>query len=470
MAYNNANAQRRERRGLGSSLADVGRQHGLSPAGAQFVAMATDPFSDERQPIIGFPDQTGGKSVLYDIRKELALSIPNYMTVANPDQIWDCHVSIMPCMFNMPNPTFNGTLAEMANHEAGHVELSGANCGNPAGGAFWAAEGHVIVVNMVETGIETFQEHGVYDGIPIPELMQNTDRARLISVGYELINETEDQYKSGAHTDYRCDANPNESHAWWMNDPLYAGGAGLPPNTYGPRFPIKQCFLPPNDLASAKQIGGVTRASQEGSLVVGCFDDVSTVAEPATNSAVVLHRTAPANGGQAALGFGDVVFGTNPWERELTTGPPLGVNPPVHVREIPFLMSGTYATNLSPQTKLRLVLHAVVEVFPGPGDDRMALAKLAPPYDPVALEYLSSLQTFTLPGYPVSWNSFGKYTKKLKWLFRQAQKVAGFVAPGVMALPDTRAKAIGLGLLASSQLGKRPASTAAGKRRVVARR
>lgn len=465
MAYNNANAQRRERRGLSSSLADVGRQHGLSPAGAQFVAMATDPFSDERQPIIGFPDQTGGKSVLYDIRKELPLNQPTYMA----GDIWDCHVSIMPCMFNMPNQTVNGAQALMSNHEAGHVEITGTACGDPAGGAFWNANGDVIVVNIVRSGEETFQEWGVYDGIPIPELMQNDDRARLISIGYELINETEDQYKSGAHTDYRCDANPNESHAFWLNDPIWTGAGGLPANTYANRYPIKQCFLPPTNLAAAKQIGGVTRASHEGSLVVGCFDDVSTVAEPASNCSVVLHRTGPATGGSAALGYGDVVFGTNPWDQELTTPPALGVNPPVHVREIPFLMSGTYATNLSPQTKLRLVLHAVVEVFPGPGDDRMALAKLAPPYDPVALEYLSSLQTFTLPGYPVSWNSFGKYTKKLKWLFRQAQKVAGFAAPGVMALPDARARAIGLGLLGASQLGKRTTVTA-GKRRVVARK
>lgn len=460
MPYNNANAVRRGPRDISSSLAEVGRQHGLSTEGAQYVAMACDPFSDERQPVIGLPDQTGGKSVLYDIRRELPITKP--ASVSSPDP-WDCHVALMPCMFNQ-SPTNNNIFGVMGDHGNCSVNTLGyLECGDLAPGKFWSALGQVITVNTVQNNQETFQEWGEYYGVSIPELMGHTDRARLISIGYELINETEDQYVSGAHTDYRCDANPNVSQAWFQEDPLFLNGAnpGIPPTEYCPKYRVVQCFLPPNSVADAKQMGGVTRASSEGSLVIGCLDEYAAAAEPSTCGTVILHRTSPPNGGSAGGGLGDVVFGPRPWDAEGVNG-----RPTVQIREIPFLMSGTYATNLSTETKLRLVVHAVVEVFPGPGDSRMPLAKMCPPYDPVAMEYLSSLQTYTLPGYPVSWNSLGKFTNKLKWLFRKSTKLAGLVAPLAMAAPDPRVKAIGYGLAGYSALGKRRAAsrTSAGKR------
>jgi hypothetical protein len=401
-----------------SELAQEGRAMGMSESGAQFVAMAVDPFADERQVVIGMPDQTAGKSNVFDIRQEITVTRPAALTV---NDAWDAHVALMPAI--------------AARHDGTSANSYSATW-DPSIGTFTKLSnltmqsiGSVLVVVTAPEGADTFGHRGgvgsgakEYFTINIPELVDPTQRARLISIGYELINETEDLYKSGAVTDYRVDADCNEQLLLDFN-------AGTPASSL-----TLVGSLPPSNLAAAKQINGISRESKEGSLVIGCYDRFDHEAEYPGYGTVLLKQTEdPTSTG------GSWVFGENP--TDWTSG-----EASVY-RELPFLQSGSYATNLSGQTKLRVVLHAVVEVFPAPGDVLMQLARNAPAYDPVAMEWLSQLQSKTLPGYPLSWNSSTKFTRALKKIFQTARRTVATLGPAASAvmmasgIPELRAAA-----------------------------
>lgn len=365
-----------------SELAAHSRRHTLSDAGAAFVAQVTDPFSDDAQRVVGMPDQTSGQSIVYDIRQELTIERPSTITA---DDTFDVHIAMMPLVStNNVSGTTDDSVFVTWSAQTGQVSTVAA-VNN------WNCDGGVIAVNKVASGSLTFDPTDAtseYQFIEVPVLVDPTTRARPLSIAYEVINETEDLYKSGAITDYRIDADP----VWTQFD--IAGSGGIAP-----------CGgwignLPPSTLAQAKQVNGVTRAATEGSLVVGCFEQRDIPANfPSDCQAVLLRSdsnlTIPAN----ALSLRSALQ-----YNSTTTS---------YVRKLPFMQSGSYASGLAGRSKLRLVAHILVEVFPRPGSELMPIATLAPSYDAMALELISELQSQTLPGYPVSWNGLGKYTKKL---------------------------------------------------------
>lgn len=436
--YNNANADvfGPVASAASSSLADTARMHGMTQDGADFVAMVLDPFTDERQQVTGMPDQTGGKSVIRDIRLEQTIQKPSDASVTN----WDCNVAIMPglCLQDGSDSGLRG-------------DWDGKAFTNSTVGG-WENDGSVIAWNAVPAGDDTFQSPNstlapfthIYGGVQRPDLCSATRSMRLIAIGYQIINETPDDFISGTNTDYRVD----NDHVRSTTDSILNFGPGTEFNTLNPALVGK---LPPTNLAAAKQINGITRDTKEGSMVIGCYDTAQHKAEPGWQGSLILRG--PAAAARTGTDRPDWLFG------------PIGVrNHPFGpdiletaiVREVGFLQSGTYLTNLSPETQLRLVVHMVIEEFPSPDDPDMELASYAAPFDPIAMEYLSVIQTNTLPGYPLSWNASGSLTRKFKRLFKKARK---FIAPLVeaggeelMGAGDPYSAAAGAGLM---YLGKR---------------
>jgi hypothetical protein len=402
----------------------------MSVSGAQFLAMACDMFSDERQVVIGMPDQTSGKSNVFDIRQEVTISRPVALSV---DQAWDCHIALMPVVAGTINTPCN-VYATSWDPSTGIVNPLAAISG-------FDSLGNVIQVVTAAQGDDTYGHRTgslapdkEYFGVQIPELVDPTQRARLISIGYEVVNETEELYTSGAITDYRVDGDLNLQF-------LRPHGALNPAETEA----YLVGSLPPCNIAAAKQINGVTRAAKEGALVIGCYDRFDHEAEYPGYGRVLLKQTED----PTSVG-GSWLYGEQPedWGSNATT-----------FRELPFLQSGSYCTNLSGQTKLRVVVHAVIEVFPAPGDPLMPLARDAPAYDPVAMEWLSQLQSKTLPGYPLDWNSSTKFTRALKKIFSTAREVAANVLPvaGRMlaASGNPRAMAAGGAMVAAGRAAKK---------------
>lgn len=412
-----------------SSLATESRRHTLTDAGARFVAQVSDPFSDEVQRVVGMPDQTSGQSLVYDVRQEVSIVRPTKNRAGDDttaDEAYDFHVAIMPvCSTN--NPGGVTAPARESVYSFGNGGVSDlADVDN------WVADGAVIAVNRVPTGEDTFDPsftNSEYNFVQVPILVDPTTRARVISIAYEVINETEELYKSGAITDYRVDADVQISNINYVSDVGTQYQAALIGN------------LPPKTLAQAKQVNGVTRAAEEGSLVIGCLDRRDLPATYPRHMTTWLGRSDPDPG----LSWTGMMLGPYPTGNGDDTA---------YSREIPFMQSGSYATGLAGRSKFRLVAHILVEVFPRAGSELMPLAEPAPAYDAMALELLSEIQSATLPGYPVSWNGLGKYTRKLKSIVKQyapavlqtASNIAGQMGrPGISSLLGAASVAAGGG-------------------------
>ena len=377
MSGYNTDAMHRRSAGHEHALAKALRRSGISEHGNAFVAMASDPFSDSPIKVVGMPDQTSGKSFVLDIRQELSIRKSAAMEAANPGGNWDAHIAFVPLITDNFAPitlSANGGLTAIA-----------AAVPGPTPNA-------LVHVCKVNEGQNTFDPTVIvatdceYDGILVPELMELYSRARLIGGGIEVHDDTSALNRQGAVTCYRVDA---EASYYTVT------------NTAGTAKIAGQIgSLPPSSIAQAKQINGVTHNSADGALQVWCLDDVDPRAHFTNLGNAVL-----VNAGESVPGSRDGFSAIGPAFTDPTVSR--------HYRELPFMMSGAYFTGLSSVSSLRLTVRCFVEVFPAPGNDLMALAKLAPSADPAAMEMLSILQSATLPGYPVSWNSFGDFTKSL---------------------------------------------------------
>lgn len=368
-------------------------RHGLSQAGADFVLMATDPFHDENYRIVGLPDQTSGRSYIASIRQEIPIE------AHSSGSVWSAHVAFQPCVFANGDGSATITDGCTVDNLTGVVTSSGT--------VGWNGNGSVLVVSKQPDTTDSFDPTGAvpneYQSIDIPQLVELGTRARLLGGGYEIHNTTEELHRSGQVTDYRVD-----SDACWTNLKCETS-----PGSAQYRIPsVLKGTLPPNSLAAAKQINGVTREAADGSMVVLCRDEHSHAAILPQRGFSILERHDTSSGPGVTDGFMSQAPYTD-------LGTEMGV-----VRELPFMTSGSYYSGLSPQTKLNLSVVFFVEIFPAPGRANMALAQPAPPYDPEALELLSYIQSGTLPGYAVSWNGLGKFTR---WMHRRVKDAAKVV-------------------------------------------
>jgi hypothetical protein len=375
-------------------------RHGLTQPGADFVLMAADPFHDQNYRIVGLPDATSGRSRIATIRQEISIEKPGSIA---PGDTWSAHVAFMPVVCGDGNGSSSSSVTaplcdQVTTEDANALILSNAQ---PA----WGNNGSVVVVSVQAGSGPSFDPASAgctYQTVDVPELCDRTERARLLGGGYEIHNTTEELHRSGQVTDYRVDSDLGPS-------------IGMVPGTGGPTpMMYLKGTLPPNTLGSAKQINGVTREAADGSMVVICRDQHSHAAELPFQGYWILNRYDE----QAVPGTTDGICCTTP---DVAT--PFEGEPPAlpYCRELPFMQSGSYYTGLSYETKLNLSVVFFVEIFPSPGTSEMAYAQPAPSYDPQALELLSYIQSATLPGYPVSWNSLGRFTK---WIHNATKKAA----------------------------------------------
>lgn len=368
-------------------------RHGLSQKGADFVLMAADPFHDENYNVVGLPDQTSGRSYIATIRQEISIKRPSTVAL---NSAWSAHVAFMPVISSDYDSKSTLTNQVTTNDNSGIVAATG--------GTTWNANASLLVVSSQPDGDPSFDPVGTatceYQTVDVPELTDRTTRARLLGGGYEVHNVTEELHRSGQVTDYRVDSDIGLS-----TGKVTKGAPGEMLATY------LKGTLPPNTLANAKQINGVTREAAHGSMVVLCRDQNSHAAELPFQGTWILNRYDE----QATVGYTDGICCI----AADTIAEPGEILP--YCRELPFMQSGSYYSGLSYESKLNLSVVFFVEIFPSPGSVNMALSAPAPNYDPQAMELLSYIQSATLPGYPVSWNSLGRFTR---WMHKAVKSAA----------------------------------------------
>lgn len=365
------------------------RSCGGTDDGAKWLKLAVDPFHDVDLELVGFPDQTPGRSVIYNVTKNITISKPEDVT----DGKFDAHVSFLPIVRSTPWKAHHTT--RTAGGWTNVVKQDEEATEMPTG---------VIQVCTVPQGKATFRgaSYENYDSLDFESLLDTdgSSIARLVGCAFEVHNTTEELHKSGAVTVYRYDNN-KDTEAITIGS--FNGGAEV---SRTDAFNSTVVHGPPTVETNAKLLNGVTWEAADGCLVPIVMD---TSNEPQKLLPRRNHMIVEAEGDENLYwmmkGVDDTAtfFGTQ-FTRHYKSPDPSMI--------LPFMGAGAYFTGLSSQTTLTVTMRAFVEVFPGPGNDLVPLAHPSTPYDSKVLQCYSEIMSQLHAGYPVHDNAAGDYFRK----------------------------------------------------------
>lgn len=361
----------------------------VTSEGKKWLKLAIDPFPDETRTCGGYPDMISSKSNVVP----LAITSTISTTLGVP---WDCHIAFQGIMDSCPVVVTNatGNVFSQAGQGATPYNLGGLQVRS-------AATGTTLDIPTI-TG-------NLFPLLP-------TDRPwRLISSGIEVHNMTEPLYRSGKVVCYRQPTVPQEKATGSLCTSLVA--LDSTPTTIITSTPL------PETLANANNIPNSTNwDAEEGAYIVfaqdgpenrpNVFPEVVGL-RPAVKSTSNAVDYFPAIAGTA---FHLQASGTNSL--------------------VPFNNCGMYFADLSPQTKLDLVWHLVIEQFP-PVTDRTltALSDPSAAYDPEALVLYSRALRQLPIAVPVSENGLGTF------FLEAAKSIASWMAPKLLkGLDDPSSK------------------------------
>jgi hypothetical protein len=377
---------------------------GGSETGSKWLKMAVDPFHDIDLDLVGYPDQTSGRSIIYNVTKNLTVTVP---TTVPADNNWDCHVSFTPLMAESALQAYTASASA-----GGRVTQIINNGVQP-----WVTSGDPLRVCSVPAGTPTFR--GGSDereaGIGISEFVaiDGSTPFRLVGAAFEVHNTTAELDKSGAVTTYKYD-----THADSFDAQVLTGAKFSTHERY-------DCINgPPSNVSDAKLLNGITWEARDGALVpcVMSSDNSPKKYLPRRSMMIMQDPLTPLYWTMSGLGDSNVRFGTTP-----TIDP---VNVPLENSVIlPFMGCGAYFTGLTYSTSLTITLRAFVEVFPSPSSSLVALAHPATPADFEVLTCYSKIMADIHSGYPVHDNAAGDYFKKILGAARAIAET-GMLGPG----------------------------------------
>jgi hypothetical protein len=371
------------------------RDSGVSSDGEKWALLALDPFHDTQLEVVGKCDSQIGRSLLYDIRKDVTITKDAGLAAGN----WDCHVAFIPSC----------RMCDSAGKVSVFSPINGVAPPCPNGFVYdeevaTALPDGVVVCCQVASGGDTFDPSSAanfYTPISIDSFLQPNARHNVVSAALEVHNTTAEIEKQGSVTAYRHE------------NSYLACGFGVS----GANFPSMVSNAPPRTVGLAKEIGGVTWDAAEGVLLPLAFSRAD-----ATPGAYVPKLTVLVQDNGYLFANNALAGGAF-----LPSGFDLGMD-----------ASGAYFTGLSDGTSLTVTLRMVMEVFPEPSSDLMALAHPSPPVDYHAMQLVSRIQATLKPGYPVDENGFGDFFRGIAGAIGKvvpiAAKAIGTVIPKARAI------------------------------------
>ncbi len=379
---------------------------GASDEGARFVRQSVDPFHDVDLDVVGMPDATSGRSLLYSVTQNLGVTTPG----AAGSGKWDCHIAFTPRI------NHRALEACPVTQTAGYNEQCDLFTGK--GPTTMPANSLVTVCSTLAGGSTFFGESNEsYSSLGIGDYLDNASNAafRVVGAAFEITNTTESLYKSGAITAYKCDLSRDSISAEFVSGANNCGAAS------------NECHIihgPPTSEPDAKLMNGVTWAAADGALIPCVMERDNQPQKH--NPRLVLTQVEYA---------GD----TRWWTQEdladrimKSTGTantlPIARKEPDTV--IPYMLSGAYLTGLSEQTSLTVTMRCFIEVFPLPGNALVPLAHPSPPLDDRAVQCLSEIMAKMLPGYQVHDNAAGDYFRKALAVLKNKVLPVAAVMPG----------------------------------------
>jgi hypothetical protein len=417
---------------------------GASAGGAQWVKTAVDPFHDIDLDVIGMPDSTSGRSVVYAVTENLTITRPTGIT---GDTAWDCHVAFTPTiakadLYPFPAHVDSGDI--VPGSCAWGVQMPAIT---PAENQHLMRKSEFLTANSVAAGQPTFFEApsgsaaaptSSYGGLGMSRFLDNDGSSiiRVTGCAFEVHNTTEDVYKSGSVTAYKIARESDKCNFSVTN----ADAANPARNTAtSDTLAATITNAPPTTAAVAKLYNGHTWDAKDGCLVPGVLDAGESDGEKMLPR---LHLVKTSHAGANKYWAPTFLDGQKAYMRGVTPKSTTGTTngaylesfdnqaPPTVVPEM--MTSGAYFTGLSAQTKLTLTLRVFVEVFPSASNALVPLAHPSNPYDAKALQCYQEIMSHMRSGYRVDDNAFGDFFRKAIAVARTiGQTMMPILPPGI---------------------------------------
>lgn len=361
-------------------FAGLGSKFNISPDGVEWLKTALDPFPDETRKSPGFPDMISSKSIRYPIKTELLVDSAGGVP-------WDCHIAFQGL--------FGSTQVRATTRTANVFQNTGQ-------GATPYDIGGIQVRKGTPVGSDLFVDDIAQNLLPtIP-----ANPFRVVSMGLEVQNQTEPLYRSGGVCSYRMPSVPLEPVV--MN----VGSLTTAAATAVPGLVLRE--LPVNVGQALNIPDSVEDKAENGTYMVATMDGPTNEVNQVISGGSL--AKSPLVTSNAVDYFPQIVGAALPYT---VAG--------ISNTRIPYNAFGAFFTNLSAQTKLKVILHAFIEEFPPP--TATLLTSLATPsaiYDPEALMLYSRSIRHLPVAVPVDENFLGGF------FLEAAKSIATWAAPKLL--------------------------------------
>jgi hypothetical protein len=407
-------------------LLNMTRRAGVSDDGYNWLETAIDPFHDKTVPLKGYPDTCSASSVVQLIKQSITIQCPAGITTGT----WDCHIASLPWVATgQPTSTMQaaGVARDSSGFITGAITLPAANTttGIPYNGL-------IAIAGPTGTNLDVSAQNStsiVASQLVLPNTYWN-DAARVVGLGYEVHNTTAELTVQGAVTVYRLPVNPySNSSTSTVFQSGVSGATAIPAGWSTVSVPS----IPSTEGQALLLYGSKTWLAKDGCYLVNTFN--STEIAPNCSNTVQ-----------------PLVYITTPNDSTQYVPAPVipSITPEILAPRSLFWantnIAGSFFSGLSLTTTLKVNYNIMIERFPSPnGNDLAVMATPSPAYDPIALEMYSRTCRELPTGVPVAENGFGDwFSGVVNTIGDTISSVSKFAAPILSVIPQT--KALGMGM------------------------
>jgi len=397
---------------------------GCSADGAAWVKCALNPYSDQAERLVGYPDDCMADSVPQIIRQSIQIAAPQSITGS---ALWDCHIVQLPWRNAFPTvqlapavPVNVGSRTSQVFPDVNTFSVSttgiNATCGGltimagPAGTAF-----SLYSVNNWSPTLGFTPSVTNYQAYLALSDVFTSGICRVVGSGWEVHNTTSDLNKQGTVTVYRQPI-PNQTMVSTVNACASGNTIGLFNNYSATALYTPH---PPVTLADAMLYPNTKQwEAKDGVYAVDMIHDTDIKPQGPLFTVPVIVGSNSATPGvytfQTAYPAIDNSINN--------AGQPIG-QPDVFWTQME--QTGAWFTGLSASTTLTINLVTIIERFPTIGDDPNLLVVASPSCkeDRLALRVYADTVRLLPIAVPVAQNGFGD------WIKNAASTVYKVVAP-----------------------------------------
>jgi len=370
------------------SLANTCAKLGITEVGKRWLDLCLDPFKDLNMPTAGYPDSVTMPSVVQTLHDSYTISAPSSVTAGNNwdlnifvDQLYN-NVALYQTSYDASQQTvYQGTQGTTPYGRGGLVMRSG-----PVGG---------------QLGIQT-----TTFGASLKQDILGEGDVRLIGIGLEIHNTTQELKKQGSLICYRIPDAPVSNLV--LNQLI---DLGVTPCIPLAQHAVSLIEVPTTATQAIDMPGSVQWEAKDGAYIVPILSaptnppDTPEVLAPIELDELTGQNYYPK---MSTIGAGRMVYLPNP-----TANMVHGFSP-----------SGCFMSGLSYETTLTVNLTYYVEVFPKKGSVLRRSVQPAPGLDAKALDLYAHIIAHMPLGVPVNDNFLGAFISGIAAI---ARTVGGFL-------------------------------------------